>query len=301
MLAGKVAVVTGSGGGIGREIALAMALAGARIVVNDVGTSLTGEGKSASPAEQTKQIIEQRGGIAVINTDSVSTWISAARIVETALDAYGRIDIVVNNAGILRDTIFHKMTPEDWTSVIDVHLNGSFFVSRAAAEHFRKQESGAYVHMTSTSGLIGNFGQANYAAAKLAITALSKSIALDMRRYNVRSNCIAPFAWSRMTSAIPADTPEQAERVERIKRMTPEKNAPLAVYLASDAALDVTGQVFGTRCNEVFLFGSPRPIRSVHRAEGWTPETLAEHAIPALRPAFMLLDRSGEVFSWDPI
>jgi|SRR5271165_569197 len=301
ILAGKVAVVTGSGGGIGREIALAMALAGARIVVNDVGTSLTGEGKSASPAERTKQIIEQRGGTAVINTDSVATWISATRIVETALDAFGRIDVVVNNAGILRDTIFHKMTPEDWTSVIDVHLNGSFFVSRAAAEHFRKQESGAYVHMTSTSGLIGNFGQANYAAAKLAITALSKSIALDMRRYNVRSNCIAPFAWSRMTSAIPADTPEQAERVERIKRMTPEKNAPLAVYLASDAASDVTGQVFGTRCNEIFLFSSPRPIRSVHRADGWTPETLAEHAMPALRSAFMPLDRSGEVFSWDPI
>ncbi len=301
MLAGKVAVVTGSGGGIGREIALAMALAGARVVVNDVGTSLSGEGKSGSPAEQTKQIIEQRGGTAVINTESVATWTSACRIVEMALDSFGRIDIVVNNAGILRDTIFHKMSPEDWTGVIDVHLNGSFYVSRAAAEHFRKQESGAYVHMTSTSGLIGNFGQANYSAAKLAITALSKSIALDMRRYNVRSNCIAPFAWSRMTSAIPADTPEQAERVERIKRMTPEKNAPLAVYLASDAASDVTGQVFGTRCNEVFLFSSPRPIRSIHRAEGWTPETLAEHAIPALRPVFMPLDRSGEVFSWDPI
>jgi NAD(P)-dependent dehydrogenase (short-subunit alcohol dehydrogenase family) len=301
MLAGKVAIVTGSGGGIGREIALAMALAGARVVINDVGASLAGEGTSATPAEQTKQIIEQRGGTAVINTDSVATWTSACRIVSTALDAFGRIDIVVNNAGILRDTIFHKMSPDDWTSVIDVHLNGSFFVSRAAADQFRKQESGAYVHMTSTSGLIGNFGQANYAAAKLGITALSKSIALDMRRYHVRSNCIAPFAWSRMTSAIPADTPEQAERVERIKRMTPEKNAPLAVYLASDAAADVTGQVFGSRCNEVFLFSSPRPIRSVHREEGWTPETLAEHAIPALRSAFMPLDRSGEVFSWDPI
>ena len=301
ILAGKVAVVTGAGGGIGREIALAMALAGARIVVNDMGTSLSGEGASATPAEQTKDIIEQRGGAAVVSTESVATWASARRIVETALDAFGRIDIVVNNAGILRDTIFHKMTPEDWTSVIDVHLNGSFFVSRAASEHFRRQESGAYVHMTSTSGLIGNFGQANYSAAKLGITALSKSIALDMRRYNVRSNCVAPFAWSRMTSAIPADTPQQAERVERIRRMTPEKNAPLAVFLASDAAADVTGQVFGTRRNEVFLFSSPRPIRSVHSAEGWTPESLAEHAFPALRSSFMPLDRSGEVFSWDPI
>ncbi len=209
MLAGKVALVTGAGGGIGREIAVAMATAGADILINDIGVSLTGEGGSGSPAEQTKQIIEQRGGRAAISTESVSEWASAKRSVEAALDAFGRIDIVVNNAGILRDVIFHKMSPEDWLAVINVHLNGSFFISRAAAEHFRKQESGSYVHMTSTSGLVGNFGQANYSAAKLGITALSKSIALDMARYNVRSNCIAPFAWSRMTSSIPADTPEQ--------------------------------------------------------------------------------------------
>ena len=168
------------------------------------------------------------------------------------MDHFGRIDVVVNNAGILRDVIFHKMTPEDWLAVIGVHLNGSFFVSRAAAEHFRKQESGAFVHITSTSGLIGNFGQANYSAAKLGITALSKSIALDMKRYNVRSNCIAPFAWSRMTSSIPANTPEQQARVAKIQQMTPDKNAPLAVFLASDAAKNVTGQVFGTRHNEIY-------------------------------------------------
>ena len=174
MLEGKVAVVTGAGGGIGREIAVAMALAGARVVINDIGVSLTGEGGSATPAEQTRQIIEQRGGQAAISTDSVAEWESAQRIIATALDAFGRIDIVVNNAGVLRDVIFHKMTPRDWNFVIDVHLNGSFYVSRAAAEHFRAQESGAYVHMTSTSGLVGNFGQANYSAAKLGITALSK-------------------------------------------------------------------------------------------------------------------------------
>jgi NAD(P)-dependent dehydrogenase (short-subunit alcohol dehydrogenase family) len=301
MLEGKVAVVTGAGGGIGREIALMMALHGARIVINDLGVSVTGEGGSATPAEQTKGIIEQRGGQAVINTNSVATWSSARGIIDTAIDAFGRVDIVVNNAGILRDVIFHKMTEDDWMSVINVHLNGSFFMSRAAAEHFRKQESGAFVHMSSTSGLIGNFGQANYSAAKLGITALSKSIALDMKRYNVRSNCIAPFAWSRMTGSIPADTPEQKARVEKIKQMTPDKNAPMAVFLASDAAKDVTGQVFATRNNEIFLMSSPRPIRGIHRSEGWTPETIAEHAAPALKAAFMPLDRSGEVFSWDPI
>ena len=301
MLEGKVAVVTGSGGGIGREIALMMAEAGAKVIINDIGASLSGEGLSETPAQQTKAIINQRGGQAEISTDSVASWDSAQKIVQAALDHFGRIDIVVNNAGILRDVIFHRMTADDWLAVINVHLNGSFYVSRAAATHFRKQESGAYVHITSTSGLIGNFGQANYAAAKLGITALSKSIALDMRRYNVRSNCIAPFAWSRMTSSIPAETPEQKARVEKIMRMGPEKNAPMAVFLASDAAKDVSGQVFGTRMNEIFLFSSPRPVRTIHHADGWTPERIAEIALPALAPSFMPLDRSGEVFSWDPV
>jgi NAD(P)-dependent dehydrogenase (short-subunit alcohol dehydrogenase family) len=302
MLAGKVAVVTGAGGGIGREIALAMALAGAKVVVNDIGASLTGQGPtSATPGEQTVAIIAQRGGEAVLNTDSVSEWANAQRIVQTALDAFGRIDIVVNNAGILRDQIFHKMAIEDWKAVIDVHLNGSFYVSRAAAEYFRKQGSGAYVHMTSTSGLIGNFGQANYSAAKLGVAALSKSIALDMQRFGVRSNCIAPFAWSRMTSSIPAETEAEKARVARLQQMTPDKNAPLAVFLASDAAKDVTGQIFAARHNELFVFSQPRPVRSAHRAEGWTPETIAETAMPALKAGFLPLDRSADVFCWDPI
>jgi NAD(P)-dependent dehydrogenase (short-subunit alcohol dehydrogenase family) len=302
MLEGKVAIVTGAGGGIGREIALAMALAGAKVVINDIGASLTGQGEtSATPGEQTKAIIEQRGGVAVTNTDSVSEWANAQRIVQTAMDNFGRVDIVVNNAGILRDQIFHKMSPEEWLAVINVHLNGTFFVSRAAAEQFRKQSSGAYVHITSTSGLIGNFGQANYSAAKLGIAALSKSIALDMQRFGVRSNCIAPFAWSRMTSSIPAETPEQKARVARLQQMTPDKNAPLAVFLASDAAKHVSGQIFAARHNEMFLFSQARPIRGIHRSEGWTPETIAEHGMPAMAAAFMPLDRSGDVFSWDPV
>jgi NAD(P)-dependent dehydrogenase (short-subunit alcohol dehydrogenase family) len=301
MLEGKVAVVTGAGGGIGREIAIAMAGEGARVLINDLGVILTGEGGSATPAEQTRQIIEQRGGMAATDTDSVADWTSAQRIIQAALDRFGRIDIVVNNAGILRDVIFHKMTPEDWLGVINVHLNGSFYTSRAAAEHFRKQESGAFVHITSASGLVGNFGQANYSAAKLGITALSKSIALDMQRYNVRSNCIAPFAWSRMTSSIPATTPEQLARIAKIQKMTPDKNAPLAVYLASDAAQRVTGQIFATRHNEIFLMSQSRPLRSVHRGEGWTPASIAEHAAPALLPSMLPLERSQDVFSWDPV
>ncbi|WP_431285817.1 SDR family NAD(P)-dependent oxidoreductase [Humitalea sp. 24SJ18S-53] len=302
MLAGKVAIVTGAGGGIGREIALAMALAGAKVVVNDIGASLTGEGATSStPGQQTVAMIQQRGGEAVADTHSVAEWPAAQAIVQTAIDSFGRIDVVVNNAGILRDQIFHKMSPDEWLAVVNVHLNGAFFVSRAAAEHYRKQGSGAYVHMTSTSGLIGNFGQANYSAAKLGVAALSKSIALDMQRFGVRSNCIAPFAWSRMTSSIPAETPEQKARVARLQQMTPDKNAPLAVFLASDAAKDVTGQIFAARHNELFLFSQPRPIRSVHKDGGWTPESVAEIALPAMRSGFQALDRSGDVFSWDPV
>lgn len=300
-LDGKVAIVTGAGGGVGRAVAIAIAEAGASVIVNDIGTSLAGEGQSATPAQETKALIEKRGGRAEISTDSVSEYASASRIVQAALDHFGRIDIVVNNAGILRDTIFHKMEIDDWLSVVNVHLNGSFFVSRAAAEHFRKQESGSYIHMSSTSGLIGNIGQSNYAAAKLGITALSKGIALDMRRFNVRSNCIAPSAWSRMSGSIPAETEKEKVRIAKLKATTPDKNAPLAVFLASDAAREINGQVFYTRRNEIFLFDSPRPIRSVHREEGWTPDLIAERVIPAFKTSFMPLDHIGEVFSWDPM
>lgn len=298
---GKVAIVTGAGGGIGQAIALAMAAAGARVVINDIGVSLHGEGGSQSPAMQTQALIQARGGEAVINTDSVAEWDNAKLIVECAVDSFGQVDIVVNNAGILRDAIFHKMNPEEWLAVINVHLNGSFFVSRAASEHFRKQGSGAFVHMTSTSGLIGNVGQANYSAAKLGIVGLSKTIAMDMRRFGVRSNCIAPFAWGRMTDSIPADTPEQKARVERLQQMTPDKNAPLAVFLASDQAQDVTGQVFASRNNELFLMSQSRPLRSVQRSDGWTPQLIAEHGMPALRAGFLPLEASADVFSWDPV
>jgi NAD(P)-dependent dehydrogenase (short-subunit alcohol dehydrogenase family) len=301
MLEGKVAIVTGAGGGIGRAMAVGLARAGARVVINDIGVSLAGEGGSASPAEETRDQIRAAGGEAVINTDSVSDWPSAQNIVAAARDAFGRVDIVVNNAGILRDAIFHKMDPEQWLSVLNVHLNGTFFVSRAAAPLLKEQGSGSLIHMTSGSGLVGNVGQANYSAAKLGIVALSKSIALDMARFNVRSNCICPFAWGRMTSNIPATTPDQIERVERLKEMTPEKNVPLAVYLASDAASDVTGQIFAVRKNEILLMSQSRPLRSVQREEGWTPETIRDHATPALRPAFFALDRSQDVFSWDPV
>jgi NAD(P)-dependent dehydrogenase (short-subunit alcohol dehydrogenase family) len=301
MVEGKVVVVTGAGGGIGRDIALAMAREGAKVVVNDIGASVSGEGNDAGPAQAVVNELKALGAEAVANTDSVSEAASAGRIIQTALDTFGRVDVVVNNAGILRDRFFHKMSVDEWDAVIKVHLYGAFHVSRAAATHFKEQGSGNYIHMTSTSGLVGNFGQANYSAAKLGVAALSKSIALDMQKFNVRSNCISPFAWSRMIGSIPTETPEEQARVERIKQMTPAKIAPLAVALASDSSAHVNAQIFAVRNNEIFLMSQPRPVRSVHRSEGWTPQTVLNHAMPALQASFFDLERSGDVFSWDPV
>ena len=274
---------------------------GARVVVNDLGGDVGGAGADATPAQETVAMIEGAGGEAVVNGDSVADYEAAGRMVGQAVETFGRIDGVVNVAGILRDVIFHKMSEADWDSVISVHLKGSFNVARNAADHFRAQESGAMVHFTSTSGLIGNFGQANYAAAKMGIVGLSKSIALDMQRFNVRSNCMSPFAWTRMIGTIPSNTPEQEARLAKIKQMTPAQIAPMVIYLLSDLASGVTGQIFGSRMNEQILFNQNRPVRSVHRSEGWTPAEIHEHAMPALTAAFTPNERSGDVFNWDPI
>ncbi|MEX2035075.1 MAG: SDR family NAD(P)-dependent oxidoreductase [Xanthobacteraceae bacterium] len=301
IVSGKVAIVTGAGRGIGRAIALLMAEEGAHVLVNDVGAALDGSGTDTGPAQQVVDEIKKTGGQAVASTLSISEPQNSDKIVQAALDAFGRVDILVNNAGILRDRIFHRMSWSDWSDVIAVHLHGSFNMSRAVAGHFREQNSGAFVHMTSTSGLIGNFGQANYMAAKLGIVGLSRGIALDMARFNVRSNCIAPFAWSRMIGSIPAETEVEKARVARLQQMTPEKIAPLAVYLASDSASGISGQILSVRNNEIFLFNQTRPIRAIHRSDGWTPEKLEQQLKGAFSASFTPLDRSGDVFSWDPI
>lgn len=300
-LEGKVVLVTGAGGGIGRAIAMEAARAGASVVINDLGATLDGRRESSAAASAVVAEVESAGGRAVANGDDVSDPDGARAMVRAATDAFGRLDAVVNNAGILRDTFFHKMSFEDFDAVVKVHLYGSFNVSRAAADMMREQGSGSLIHMTSTSGLIGNLAQANYSAAKLGVAALSKSIALDLARWNIRSNCIAPFAWSRMTSSIKVDSPEQEERVNRMKEMQPEKIAPLALYLASDQAADITGQIFAVRNNEIFLISQPRPVRSVQRSDGWDIASVASHAIPALKPSFVPLDVSADVFSWDPV
>ena len=301
IMEGKVALVTGAGRGVGRGVALDLAKAGAAVVVNDLGVSLSGDAGGAPVAKEVAHEICAAGGRSIANGDSVSSWDGAHAMVQAALDAFGRIDVVVNNAGNLRDSLFHKMTEEEFDAVIGVHLKGAFNVSRAAAPHFKAQTSGAYIYMTSTSGLVGNFGQANYAAAKLGVVGLSKSIALDMQRFNVRSNAVAPFAWTRMIDSIPTNTPEQQKRVDGLQKLVPEKIAPFVTALASDAGAHVTGQVFGVRNNEIYFFSQPRPIRTAHTSDGWTPETIAERVFAMFANDFYPLHRSGEVFTWDPV
>ncbi len=297
----KVLLVTGAGRGIGREMATMAAKQGAKVVVNDLGGAAEGGGQDGGPASEVAAEIKQAGGEAVANTDSVSDPLAGKRMVEQAMDSFGRIDCVINNAGILRDRIFHRMEHEDFETVVKVHLFGSFYVARAAAPIFREQQSGSFVHFTSTAGLVGNFGQANYAAAKMGIVGLSRSIALDMMRYNVRSNCISPFAWSRLIGSIPTETEAEKARVERFKAMGPEKIAPLAVFLSSDRAKEISGQIFVARMNEIFLMSQPRPIRGLHEGEGWTVDSLESHLLPAIRSALVPLERSNDVFGWDPI
>src|SRR5438552_3287742 len=190
-------------------------------------------------------------------------------IVKTAVDTFGRVDIVVNNAGILRDRMIFTMTEEEWDAVIDTHLKGSFAVTRAAAPLMREQKWGRFINMTSTSGLIGNVGQANYAAAKLGIVGLTKVTALDMGRYNVTANCISPFAWTRLIGTIPTETEAQKARVEKIKKLSPAHIAPLAAFLATDQAKDITGRASAARGKETRLFGTSRRIRRTHQPEAW--------------------------------
>lgn len=300
-LAGKVIAVTGAGGGIGREVALLAAREGAAVVVNDAGVSPDGNGTDASTAQAVAREIVTAGGRAIANAADISSPGAAETIVRDAIDAFGALDGVVNNAGILRDRIFHKMSVRDWDDVIRINLSGYFYVSRAAAAHFKEAGRGTFVHFTSTSGLVGNLGQANYAAAKMGVVGLSTSIAIDMARAGVTSNCIAPFAWSRMTASIPAETEEDRARIERLKSMSADKVAPLAVALLSDEARDVTGQIFCVRKNEIFLFSQPRPIRSMHRGDGWSVDSVTSDLLPAFRSSFQPLQQNRDVFCWDPI
>jgi NAD(P)-dependent dehydrogenase (short-subunit alcohol dehydrogenase family) len=303
VLEGKVVIVTGAAGGIGKECALLAAREGAKVLVNDLGGNLTGGDEGdAGPAQVTANEIKAAGGEAVANSESVASMSAVKGMIEQALDTFGGLHAIINPAGILRDGMFHKMADEDWDKVIEVHLRGAYNVSRASVEHFRNQGEGSYVHFTSTTGLIGNIGQANYAAAKLGVMGLSRIIAMEGLPKGVRSNVLAPFAWTRMIASIPVKDEASAERVNRMKNaMRADQVAQLAVALASPESKSVTGQVFAVRGNEVVLFSQPRPVKSLARMEGWTPRSIIDQCLPAMTPNFTDAGASASVFPYEPV
>jgi len=293
ILTGKVVLVTGGGNGIGRDCALIAAREGAKVVVNDLGGSLTGgdEG-SAGPAEAVAQEIRAAGGESVSNSDSVTSLEACKGMLEQALDSFGGLHAVINPAGILRDGMFHKMSEADWDSVIAVHLRGSFNVCRATIEHFRNQEDGAYMLFTSTSGIIGNIGQTNYGAAKMGIAGLSRIIAMEGAARNVRCNCIAPVAWTRMTQSVPVkDEAAAARRKQIAETIRADQPARFSVALVSDAAKSVSGQIFGVSGENIILYSQPRPIETLAKSEGWTIQTILSEAMPRMADKFYPLTR----------
>ncbi|MFA1710122.1 SDR family NAD(P)-dependent oxidoreductase [Peribacillus frigoritolerans] len=299
-LENKVAIVTGAGRGIGRSIALLLAKEGAKVVVNDLGGGPAGSGADDNVADQVVQEIRELGGQAVASYDSITEMENAHKIVKTAIDNFGRLDIVVNNAGILRDRMIFKMSEAEWDSVIAVHLKGSFNMTSAAAPYFKEQKSGRFINFTSTAGLVGNVGQANYASAKMGIIGLTRSTAIDMARYNVTANSVSPFAWSRLIGTIPTETDEQKKKVEKLQQMSPDHIAPIVAYLATDDAKDVTGQIFCVRGKEIFLFSQPRPVRSASNSEGWTVEDLATLK-QSFKASFTPLETSSQIFPYEPV
>jgi NAD(P)-dependent dehydrogenase (short-subunit alcohol dehydrogenase family) len=293
-LDGKVVLVTGGGNGIGRDCALIAAQEGAKVVVNDLGAGLKGDDEgSAGPAEKVAMEIRAAGGEAVHNSDSVTSLKAVEGMVEQAMDTFGGLHAVINPAGILRDVMFHKMSEEDWDKVIDVHMRGSFNVARATIELFREQNDGAYMFFTSTSGLFGNIGQANYGAAKMGIAGLSRIIAMEGARNNVRSNCLAPVAWTRMTQSVPIKDEAAAERRKVMaEKIRADQPARFSVAMVTPAAANVSGQIFGSSGENIILYSQPRPIETVTKEEGWTVETILSEAVPKMAPKFFDLNRA---------
>jgi NAD(P)-dependent dehydrogenase (short-subunit alcohol dehydrogenase family) len=303
VLDGKVVLITGGGRGIGRECALLAARTGAKVIVNDFGGSERGGDQgSESPAREVAAEICAAGGTAVSNSDSVTSMTGVTAMVEQALDVYGDLHAVMNPAGILRDKMLCNMSSEDWKAVLAVHLDGAFNVARASITHFRKAGSGVYVFFTSTSGLIGSIGQANYAAAKMGVTGLSRIVALEGRSHNIRANVIAPFAWTRLAATIPLRDAESARRLEIFRRtMRADQVAQLAVALCADGARHISGEIFCVRGNEIVLFSQPRPVRRVVREGGWTPESILAEAFVAIAPEFTGLHSTWDVLESDSL
>ena len=289
MLKDKIAVVTGAGRGIGRGIAWLMAAQGARVVVGDPGVSLDGSGSDRSVADQVVREITDSGGIAIPSYESVATMEGGESIVRAAVDSFGRLDIVVTCAGIVRDRMVFNMTEQEWDDVINVHLKGTFTVVKHASIHFRQQRSGRIITFSSTAGLYGNSGQANYGAAKDGIAGFTRVVARDMGRYGVTANAVAPSATTRMLGALPDRI--LAIRAERgiaylgdasneSIRGEAEDVAPFVVWLASDEAAQVNGRIFRVAGGMVSLLNEPEPVKTLHKEGRWTVQELIR-AFPA--------------------
>jgi NAD(P)-dependent dehydrogenase (short-subunit alcohol dehydrogenase family) len=284
-LEGKRAVVTGAGRGIGRAIAELLAAEGAAVVVNDLGVGVDGSGASSSAADEVVAAIEARGGTAVANYDSVADFAAAEQIVATAVRAFGGIDILVNNAGILRDRMVFNMSEEEWDAVIAVHLTGTFNCTRHAARHMRERRSGRIVSMSSTSGVYGNSGQANYGAAKDGIAGLTRVAARDLGRYGITVNAVCPGAATRMTQTVTAEArgarakagvaSAGGKRPTTLEYTGPENVAPWVVYLTTERARHVNGKVFFVMGGLVALLTDPAPVRTIQKGGRWAPEELA--------------------------
>jgi NAD(P)-dependent dehydrogenase (short-subunit alcohol dehydrogenase family) len=270
LLDGRVAIVTGSGRGIGREFALCFAREGAKVVVNDVGVSLDGKGSGDDPAAQVCKEIEALGSEAVPNYDSVSDFEAARRIVQTAIDSFGTVDIVVNNAGIVRDKTLLKMDESDFDAVIAVHLKGTFNVTRHAAEVMKAKEYGRIVNITSSAGLRGNFGQTNYGAAKAGIMGMTFVWSMELGRYGITVNAVAPAGATRMTAALYERSGKEPPPEEN-----PALNAPLVAFLASEGAGHVNGQILGRTEYAYTIFQHPKQIAWMGKDGGWTPAEVA--------------------------
>lgn len=279
----KVAVVTGAGRGVGRGVAIALAVEGAKVVVNDLGGATDGSGESATPADEVVAEIKKDGGEAVANYDNVATLEGGESIINTAVDSYGKIDILVNNAGILRDKMIFNMTLEEWDAVIKVHLYGLFHCTKPAAILMRQQKGGRIISMSSTSGLLGNAGQANYGAAKAGIAGFTRVVSRDLGRYGITVNAIAPGAGTRMTVSPEMETARQ-RRIDRGeisqaqadagKMPEPDDVAPIVVYLATDAAADINGCTFGAAGGRIALHTDPVAVKSIYKDGRWTLDEL---------------------------
>jgi len=270
LLEGKVAVVTGSGRGIGREFARCLAREGAKVVVNDVGVSLDGRGTEEDPAAQVCKEIEALGGQAVPNYDSVSDFAGAERIIGTAVESFGTIDILVNNAGIVRDRTLVKMSEDDFDAVIAVHLKGSFNCTRHAAPIMKEAGYGRIINITSSAGLRGNFGQTNYGAAKAGLMGMTFVWALELGRYGITVNALAPSGATRMTASLFERSGEEPPAEQN-----PALNAPIVAFLASPRAAHVNGQIFGRTEFSYTLFQHPKQIAWMWREDGWNADQVA--------------------------